>query len=74
MSDKIKKTDYLLHVTHYITCWLVSWLRRYKKEDKDEIQKPEKISIAYCAKKRRERKNKKYNYSLFILEKKEEFC
>ena len=44
MSDKIKKTSYLSHVTHYITCWLAGYLvKKIEKEDKDEIQKPEKI-------------------------------
>ena len=47
---------------------------RIEKRRQRRIQNPEKISIAYCAKEKRERKNKKYNYSIFILEKKEESC
>jgi hypothetical protein len=45
-------------------------VKKIGKEDKDKIQKPERISIAYCVKKKRERKNKKYNYSLFYFRKK----
>jgi len=38
-----------------------------KREDKDEIQKPEKISIAYCAKKKRERKREKEKIRSIII-------